>query len=338
MPADVSLGLLAVLALVLGAEFVNGATDAPNSIATVISTRVLSPRVALAMATVLNAVGVMSGTAVAATIGKGFLRHDVVDLATIAGAMVAIVAWSSLAWRFGLPTSESHALVASITGAGFASGGMQALLWSGWEKVLVGLLFSTVLGFGGGLVIVALIYRLFQRTAPSRVAATFGKLQVLSAAFMAFSHGSNDGQKFMGVFTLTLMAAGLLPAGAGFHVPWWVILLCSVTMALGTSLGGWRIIKTMGMRMVRLETYQGFAAETGAATAIEVASRLGIPVSTTHTISTAIMGVGAARKLSAVRWGVVREVVAAWVLTFPVCAVIGWLTATLVRRLGAWLG
>jgi PiT family inorganic phosphate transporter len=226
--------------------------------------------------------------------------------------------------------------VASITGAGFATGGLQALVWSGWEKVLIGLLFSTVLGFCGGLVLVVAIYQVFHRAAPTRVAATFGKLQVLSAAFMAFSHGSNDGQKFMGVFTLALMVAGILPAGETFHVPWWVILVCSVTMAIGTSLGGWRIIRTMGMRMVKLETYQGFAAETGAATAIEVASRLGIPVSTTHTISTAIMGVGAARKVSAVRWGVVREVVAAWILTFPVCAAIGWATATLVNGAAAW--
>jgi PiT family inorganic phosphate transporter len=332
-----SFGLLVVLALVLAAEFVNGATDAPNAIATVVSTRVLGPRTALAMATVLNAVGVMSGTAVAVTIGKGFVQHESITLGTIGAAMVAIVVWSSLAWRFGLPTSESHALVASITGAGYATGGLGALIGSGWEKVLIGLLFSTVLGFGGGLVIVMAVYWLFQRFTPTRITAVFGKLQVLSAAFMAFSHGSNDGQKFMGVFTLALMVAGTLPATGTFHVPWWVILVCSLMMAIGTSLGGWRIIRTMGMRMVKLEPYQGFAAETGAATAIELASRLGIPVSTTHTISTAIMGVGAARKVSAVRWGVVRGVVAAWVLTFPVCAAIGWLVASAAQRLPAAL-
>jgi len=335
---EASLGLLAVLALVLAAEFVNGATDAPNAIATVVSTRVLAPRSALAMATVLNALGVMSGTAVAATISRGFVQPETVGLTTIGAAMVAVVLWSSLAWRFGLPTSESHALVASVTGAGYAAGGAQALLSSGWQKVLVGLLFSTALGFVGGLVIVIAVYWLFRRFPPTRITAVFGKLQVLSAGFMAFSHGSNDGQKFIGVFMLALMVGGVLPASDAFRVPWWVILLCSAMMAIGTSLGGWRIIRTMGMRMVKLEPYQGFAAETGAATAIELASRLGIPVSTTHTISTAIMGVGAARKVSAVRWGVVREVVAGWILTFPVCAGIGWLVASLGQGLAALVG
>ena len=320
----ITFGLLLVLALVIAAEFVNGATDAPNAIATVVSTRVISPRMAVVMATLLNAIGVMSGTAVAVTIGKGFIRHDVIDLTTIGAAMVAIVFWSSLAWRYGLPTSESHALVASLTGAGFATGGLEALVWSGWQKVLIGLGLSTFLGFGVGLLIVVIIYWSFRRISVGRVQAIFGRLQVLSAGFMAFTHGSNDGQKFMGVFTLALMVAGVVPASDKFHVPWWVILICSVTMGIGTSVGGWRIIRTMGIRIVKLEPFQGFAAETGAATTIELASRLGIPVSTTHTISTAIMGVGAARNLSAVRWGVVREVVAAWVLTFPVCALIGW--------------
>lgn len=324
-------GLLLVLFLVLAAEFVNGATDAPNAIATVVSTRVLSPRMAVLMATLLNAVGVMSGTAVAKTIGEGFIRADVVNLTTIGAAMVAIVVWSSLAWHYGLPTSETHALVASLTGAGFATGGTQALLASGWKKVLIGLGFSTFLGFFGGLVIVLIIYWSFRRIRVGRVQALFGRLQILSAGFMAFTHGSNDGQKFMGVFTLALVVAGAIPMAGKFYVPWWVIVICSVTMAVGTSVGGWRIIRTMGIRMVKLEPFQGFAAETGAATTIEIASRLGIPVSTTHTISTAIMGVGAARNLSAVRWGVVREVVGAWILTFPVCAFIGWAVTMLVR-------
>ena len=320
----ITLGLILVLALVLAAEFVNGATDAPNAIATVVSTRVLSPRKAVVMATLLNALGVMSGTAVAVTIGKGFIRHDVIDLTTIGAAMVGIVLWSSFAWRYGLPTSESHALVASLTGAGFATGGYEALVASGWHKVLIGLGLSTFLGFFGGLVIVVIIYWTFRRFSVGRVQALFGRLQILSAGFMAFTHGSNDGQKFMGVFTLALMVAGAIPATDKFVVPWWVIVICSVTMGIGTSVGGWRIIRTMGIRMVKLEPFQGVAAETGAATTIELASRLGIPVSTTHTISTAIMGVGSARNFSAVRWGVVMEVVSAWVLTFPVCALIGW--------------
>jgi PiT family inorganic phosphate transporter len=326
-----TVGLAIVLLLVLAAEFVNGATDAPNAIATVVSTRVLSPRTAVVMAALLNGVGVMSGTAVAVTMGKGFVRPEEITLTTIGAAMVAIVVWSSLAWRYGLPTSETHALVASLTGAAFASGGTDALLSQGWQKVLIGLVFSTFLGFLAGASVIVAIYWTFRRATVGRVQSIFGRLQILSAAFMAFSHGSNDGQKFMGVFTLSLMVGGLMPMTAQFHVPWWVIVICSLTMTIGTCVGGWRIIRTMGIRMVKLEPYQGFAAETGAATVIELASRLGIPVSTTHTISTAIMGVGAARTVSAVRWGVVREVVGAWILTFPACALIGWLVTSAVR-------
>lgn len=320
--------LITVLLLVLAAEFVNGATDAPNAIATVVSTRVLSPMAAVVMAAVLNSIGAMSGTAVAATIAKGIVKPDVIDLATVAAAMVAIVLWSGITWRFGIPTSESHALVAGLSGAALATAGPSALLWQGWQKVLLGLVFSTFLGFGGGLLIMSAITRLFRHARSHRAKMTFGRLQLLSAAFMAFSHGSNDGQKFIGAFTLALVLGGVLPA---FEVPFWVILLCSVVMAIGTAAGGWRIVKTMGMKMVRLETHQGFAAETSAATTIELATRLGIPLSTTHTINTAIMGVGAARRKHAVRWSVVRELVTAWVLTFPVCGLIAWLMAHLFR-------
>lgn len=325
--SELSLGLLLVLFLVLAAEFVNGWTDAPNAIATVVSTRVLRPGTAVVMAAILNFLGAMSGTAVAATIGKDIVETEAINLTTVGAAMVAIVFWSTLAWRFGLPTSESHALVAALSGAALATSGFDALLWEGWRKVLIGLLFSTFLGFGLGWLIVVAIMWIFRRSSPGRVQGTFGKLQVLSAAFMAFSHGSNDGQKFIGAFSLALVLGGVLPE---FAVPWWVILVCSVVMGVGTSVGGWRIIHTMGTRMVKLKPHQGFAAETGAATAIELASRLGIPLSTTHTINTAIMGVGAAKRFSAVRWGVVKEVVIAWILTFPICGAIAWLTATVM--------
>jgi PiT family inorganic phosphate transporter len=324
--------LIPVLLLVLAAEFVNGWTDAPNAIATVVSTRVLAPRNAVLMATVLNAIGAMTGTAVAHTIGKGIIAADAINLVTLAAAMISIIVWSTLAWRYGLPTSESHALVAGLTGAGLATAGPSALLWDGWQKVLIGLLFSTFLGFGSGLTIIAIIYRTCHRMTPGRVREVFGRLQLFSAMFMAFSHGSNDGQKFIGVFTLALVLGGVLPE---FHTTWTTILLCSVVMGIGTSVGGWRIIRTMGMQMVTLETYQGFAAETAAATSIELASRLGIPVSTTHTINTAIMGAGASKRLSAVRWGVVWSVVAAWILTFPVCGGLAWLAATVLGRLGS---
>lgn len=322
--------VLIVLALVLAAEFVNGWTDAPNSIATVVSTRVLSPAQALAMASVLNVLGAMSGTAVALTIGKGIVRTEAVNVTTVGAAMVAIVVWSTLAWFWGLPTSESHALVAGLSGAGLATAGVSVLLWDGWSKVLIGLLFSTFLGFGAGLLLTVAIYRLCYRWKPGTARKVFGRLQLLSAAFMAFSHGSNDGQKFIGAFTLTLVLGGLLPK---FDVPFWVILLCAGTMGLGTAVGGWRIVRTMGLRLTKLEPVHGFAAETAAASAIELASRLGIPVSTTHTINTAIMGVGATRRLSAVRWGVGREIVTAWILTFPVCGAIAWVVAKLFALL-----
>jgi PiT family inorganic phosphate transporter len=276
------------------------------------------------MASVLNLVGAMSGTAVAATIGKGIIDAKVVNITTVGAAMVAIVVWSTLAWIWGLPTSESHALVAGLSGAALATAGAGALVWDGWRKVLIGLLFSSFLGFLGGLVLTLAIYWIFRAWRPGAVTKLFGRLQIISACFMAFSHGSNDGQKFIGAFTLTLMLGGVLPV---FEVPLWVILLCAATMGIGTAVGGWRIVKTMGLRMTKLDPVHGFAAETAAATAIEVASRLGIPVSTTHTISTAIMGVGSTRRLSAVRWGVGREIVTAWILTFPVCGALAWLAA-----------
>jgi PiT family inorganic phosphate transporter len=323
---------LIVLALILAAEFVNGWTDAPNAIATVVSTRVLSPARALMMASLFNLVGTMSGTAVAATIGTGIVRPDVINVHTVGAAMVGIVVWSVLAWYFGLPTSESHALFAGLTGAGLATAGAKAIVWSGWQKVLIGILFSTFLGFFGALLLMVAIYRIFQRQTHSRVRHLFGRLQILSAAFMAFSHGSNDGQKFIGAFTLVLVLGGMLPE---FAVPLWVILLCGATMAVGTAVGGWRIVRTMGVRLTKLEPVHGFAAETGAATTIEIATRLGIPLSTTHTISTAIMGVGATRRLSAVRWGVTFHIIAAWVLTFPVCGAIAWAVTKLSQSIGA---
>ena len=323
-------GLIPVLLLVLAAEFVNGWTDAPNAIATVVSTRVLTPTVALIMATVLNVLGAMAGTAVAATIGKGIVRAEAIDTVTIAAAMLAIVAWSTLAWFRGLPTSESHALVAALSGAGLATAGPGVLLWDGWRKVLIGIGFSTLLGFAGGFVIVVAVSWLFRKTPLGAARRLFGRLQIFSAAFMAFSHGSNDGQKFIGVFTLALVLGRVLPE---FQIPFWVILLCAATMGVGTAVGGWRIVHTMGMRLTKLEPYQGFAAETAAATAIEAASRLGIPLSTTHTINTAIMGVGATRRFSAVRWGVGLEIVTAWILTFPACALIAGLATLLLRRL-----
>ena len=324
---EINIVTLSVLGLVLTAEFVNGWTDAPNAIATVVSTRVLRPYPAVLMATALNIAGAFSGTAVAQTIGKGIVDSKIINLTTIGAAMVGIIVWSTLAWWRGLPTSESHALVAGLTGAGLATAGPEVLLWEGWRKVLIGLAFSTFLGFGGGLLLMMLVYRLFFRASRRTVRQTFGKLQILSSAFMAFSHGSNDGQKFIGVFTLALFLGGLQPE---FTIHGWVIWVCALTMGMGTAIGGWRIVRTMGLKLTHLEPVNGFCAETSAALTIELASRLGIPLSTTHTINTAIMGVGAMRRLSAVRWGVGGEMVTAWILTFPAAALIAWCFAKIL--------
>jgi inorganic phosphate transporter, PiT family len=321
-------GLIVVLLLILGAEFVNGWTDAPNAIATVVSTRSLSPLQAVLMAGALNLAGVLSGTAVATTIAKDIINPAIVDLPTVGGAMVGIIIWSSLAAMWGIPTSETHALLAGLAGAGLATAGPEALVWEGWRKAGLGLFFSTFLGFGGGILMIALIYRVFRRTSPGRTKNLFRYMQICSSAFMAFGHGSNDGQKFMGAFVLALFLAEWTPT---LDIPFWVMLMCAVVMFFGTISGGWRIIQTMGMRVTKLETHQGFAAEMAAATTIQIASALAIPVSTTHTISTAIMGVGAARRASAVRWGVTAQIVTAWIVTFPICGFISWAVVKLVR-------
>jgi len=326
---DGSALLIPVLLLVLAAEFVNGWTDSPNAIATVVSTRVLSPSQAVIMAAVLNIGGALAtGTAVAATIGKDIVRPEIIDLPVVAAAMLTIVIWSTVTWRYGLPTSESHALVAGLTGAGLAVAGSSVLLWEGWQKVLIGLGFSTFLGFSLSIVVMVTLYWLLRRARPSSVRSIFSKLQILSAAFMAFSHGSNDGQKFMGVFALALVLGGAMTQ---FQVPLWVILVCGVVMGLGTAFGGWRIMRTMGFKLTKLEPVNGFAAESSAGLAITLASFFGIPLSTTHTINTAIMGVGATRSISAVRWGVGGRIVAAWILTFPVCCGLGWLLGWLFQ-------
>ncbi|KKQ74436.1 MAG: Phosphate transporter [Candidatus Woesebacteria bacterium GW2011_GWB1_38_5b] len=323
--------LLFVLFLILWAEFVNGWTDAPNAIATVVSTRVLSPRKAIVLATSLNTLGAFSGIAVATTIGKGIVKPEMINLQTLAGAMTGIIIWSTFAWKKGLPTSESHGLIAGLTGSALAAGGFETLESSGWNKVFIGLLFSTFLGYFSAYFLFVSIVWVFKNTPISRVRRLFGKLQIISAAFMAYSHGSNDGQKFIGTFALALLLGGVTTE---FSVPAWVIILCALTMGVGTSVGGWRIIKTLGVKLAKLEPQHGFAAETAAAASIELATRFGIPLSTTHTISTAIMGVGSAQRLNKVRWSVASNIITGWVLTFPICGLIAWVTTKVLLALG----
>jgi inorganic phosphate transporter, PiT family len=317
--------LWVVLVLAYLFEFANGWTDAPNSIATVVSTRVLRPYQAVLMSGILNLVGALSGTAVAQTIAAGIVDADLVTLETVAAAVLGATLWALFAQYFGLPSSESHALVAGLLGAGFAAGGLPGLEWSGTRKSLIGLVTSPVGGFTIGLLLMVVIYWAFVRVRAALVRKVFGKAQIVSAAFMAFSHGTNDAQKTMGIITLALLLNEGGTAGGvaeEFSIPVWVIVSAALVMGVGTMVGGWRVVRTLGLRMTKLEPVQGFAAETGAALVITGAARLGIPVSTTHAIGTSIMGVGATKRFSAVRWGVARQVVAAWVLTWPTCAVL----------------
>jgi PiT family inorganic phosphate transporter len=327
----ISIGLAVALFTVLAAEFVNGWTDAPNAIATVVSTGVMTPRQAIVMAVVMNTVGAMAGTAVAATVGKGIVAPSVLTVPAITATMLSIIGWGFLAARLGIPVSKSHALLAGLAGAGFAGGGWSALQWSGWEKVLIGLASSLFVGFAGAFLLGRLIIALAANAAPMRAKRNFDRAQMASAAFMAFNHGLNDGQKFMGVFTMTLLAGGAI---SEFHIPWWVIGACACTMGIGTSFGGWRIIKTVGAKMARLTSWQGFAATMAASSTIYVASAYGVPLSTTHTITSAVVGVGASKRVSDVRWGILRRIMLAWMATFPACAMLAYLAASIANRLG----
>jgi PiT family inorganic phosphate transporter len=315
-----------VLVLAYLFEFANGWTDAPNSIATVVSTRVLRPHHAVLMAGALNLIGALVvGTAVAKTIAEGIVDPNVVGLETVGAAVLGATLWALAAQYYGLPSSESHALVSGLLGAGYAAGGLEALEWEGTSKSLLGLVTSPLGGFLVGLILMVLIYRIFVRVRRATVSRVFGRAQIVSAAFMAFSHGTNDAQKTMGIIALTIALdrAGTAGEVGDLSIAPWIIVSAAIVMGIGTMVGGWRVVRTMGMRMTHLEPVQGFAAETGAASVITAAAHFGIPVSTTHAIGSAIMGVGATKRFSAVRWGVAGQVVAAWILTWPSCAALG---------------
>ena len=327
-PALLALALIIVLGLSF--DFVNGFHDTANAIATSVATRVLTPGQAVSMAAVLNVVGAMTGTAVASTVGRGIVPPHVATQQLVASALIAAIAWNLFTWRLALPSSSSHALIFSIVGAGLAAGGVDAIEFAGIAKTLQGLVFSPVMGFIGALLLLMALLWIFARSRPLKVNRIFGRLQILSAAYMAFSHGSNDAQKTMGVLTMAL-ASYYGWTGDEWAVPFWVIIAAALAMGAGTAMGGWRIVKTMGLGVVELRTIDGFAAETAAATVIEVASRLGIPVSTTQVISSSILGVGATRSLSAVRWGIAGRIVTAWVVTLPACIVLAWIVYSLAR-------
>lgn len=328
--------LLVISILTLGVILVNGWTDAPNAIATCVSTRAMSPKAAILMAAVFNFFGVFFMTFVNATVAQTI--YNMVDFSgnpkeavtALCAALFAIVVWATAAWIFGIPTSESHALIAGISGAAIAlHGGFGGINGNEWIKVIYGLLLSTVLGFAMGWATVKFVELLFKRADRRKTVSLFKGGQVAGGAAMAFMHGAQDGQKFMGVFLLGIFLAQGNDGVTEFVIPIWLMILCSVVMGIGTSIGGYRIIKAVGMDMVKLETYQGFSADLAGAGCLLVSSLTGIPVSTTHTKTAAIMGVGASKRISNVNWSVVREMLVTWVLTFPGCGLIGFLMARL---------
>ncbi len=306
-------------------DFINGFHDTANAIATSVSTRVLSPKKAVAMAAVLNLAGAASGTAVAKTVGAGLVDAGSVTQLTVLSALLAAIIWDLITWYYGLPTSSSHAVLSSLVGAAVATSGTGVVIGAGVFKILIGLVVSPIVGLILGYFIMELLSRYFCNHSPSSVNNIFTRFQILSAAYMAFSHGSNDAQKTMGIITMALISFYHLPT---FNVPLWVILVCAVSMAMGTAVGGWRIIKTLGTKLAQLRPINGFAAETAAATVIEIASRMGLPLSTTHVITSSIMGVGASKRLKAVRWIMGGNIIAAWIITIPACVTLAWFICT----------
>ena len=349
---DASLYLLIlIILLAVGFGVVNGFNDAANAIAIVISTRILSPRKAVIMAAFFNFAGAATGLAVARTIGKGILVEEAISYLTVIAALASVIIWTSLATYYGLPVSLTHGFIAGLAAAGIAVAGVEAVVWGVMQRVMSAVVTAPVLGFIGGFALMVILFWVFRRSALARVRAIFSRLQIPAAAFVAYSHGKNDGQMPIGVITMALVVfyndtslwdrLSLWDPGTG-----WIIVISALAISSGMAIGGWRVIRTMGMKITTLRPVHGFAAQTAGATVIEVASNfgvvasffgipvsrsLGIPVSTTHCISSAIMGVGATKRLSAVRWGVAGNIVAAWIFTFPICGGLGYLFAWLLK-------
>jgi len=322
--------LVALIGVALLFDFMNGLHDAANSIATVVSTRVLPPHFAVAWAAFFNFIAFMVfGLHVAETVGKGIVDANIVDASVIFGALVGAIAWNVITWILGIPSSSSHALIGGLLGAGITKAGVGAVVWSGVIKTTIGIFFAPILGMGVALLLMVMVAWLFRRWNANRAERTFRRTQLFTSALYSLGHGGNDAQKTMGVIAVLLYSQGML--GGSFHVPFWVILSCQAAMGLGTLMGGWRIVKTMGSKITRLSPQQGVCAEAGGSIMLFGATWLGIPVSTTHTITGSIMGVGAARRASAVRWGVAGNIIIAWFVTIPASAAIAALTYGLTR-------
>jgi len=324
--------LIGLVAVALFFDFLNGLHDAANSIATIVSTRVLRPQYAVLWAAFFNFIAFMFfGLHVAETVGKGIVDVSIVTPAVIFSALVGAIVWNIVTWIAGIPSSSSHALIGGLVGAGVAKGGVGAIVWTGLGKTVAAIVLSPATGFVLALALILVVSWLFVRQTPFAVDSTFRVLQFFSASLYSLGHGGNDAQKTMGIIAVLLYSQGML--GANFYVPLWVVLTCQTALALGTLFGGWRIVHTMGSKITRLNPMQGFCAETGGAITLFAATWLGVPVSTTHTITGAIIGVGAARRVSAVRWGIAGNIVIAWIVTLPATAAISALTY-LVTRLG----
>ena len=312
-------------------DFLNGFHDAANSIATVVGTRILRPLQAVSLAAAANFIGpFVFGVAVATTIGKGIINSDFVTIYIIIGALIGAIIWDIITWLLGLPTSSSHALVGGILGAGIAGAGFHALIFDGLGKVAIGIVVSPVVGLITAFLLATFILTLFAKKRPGKVNSVFGKLQLVSATYYSLSHGANDGQKTMGIIALVLLTEGVI---SKFEVPYYVIIMAAFAISFGTFLGGWRIVKTMALRITQLKPYQGFAAETGGASILATLAWLGIPASTTHAISGAIMGAGAVKRMSAVRWGVGKRIVWAWIITIPASAAVAYVSTLIINAL-----
>src|SRR5437868_5949979 len=322
---DLALSLPVLIGLIVTAlifDFLNGLHDGADSIATIVSTRVLRPRYAVVWAAFFNFVAFLFfGLHVAQTVGVGIVAAEIVDGRVIFGALIGAIVWNLITWWAGIPSSSSHALIGGLVGAGMAKAGSGAVVWAGFAKTVAAIVLSPLTGFFLALMLILAVSWLFVRATPSSVDGTFRHLQFVSASLYSLGHGGNDAQKTMGIIAVLLYSQGLL--GGEFHVPFWVVLTCQAAMGLGTFAGGWRIVKTMGMSITRLTPVQGFCAETGGAATLFLATYLGVPVSTTHTITGAIVGVGASRGAAAVRWKVANRIVVAWILTIPAAAVMG---------------
>jgi PiT family inorganic phosphate transporter len=320
--------IIFVVLLALLFDFINGFHDTANAIATSVSTKALAPRTAIMIAATLNFVGALSGTAVAATIGQSLVAPDLVTPLVLITALIGAIFWNLFTWYFGIPSSSSHALIGGLVGGVMAGFGIYAVNWQGFVKIFSGLILAPILGLVAGSMVMTLLFWIFKKASPARTNNKFRKLQVLSACMASFAHGSNDAQKSMGIISLTLLSGGLI---SSFHVPIWVMVACALAMALGTAVGGWRIIRTMGGKIFRIEPINGFAADFTSAAVIYSASLLGAPVSTTHVVSSAIMGVGAAKRLKGVRWNIARQILIAWFVTIPSAAFAAMIVYKLIK-------